>query len=103
MGGVLFYLVTLTSRPHIKAGFQYHHDIHKVTLEPLALTYFHSLCCSVYRSSLLPTWGLTRLPGHSLASALIPNVLHVFSGDDLCFPLTGVQILLWPDNPEYSG
>lgn len=34
----------------------------------------------------LLTWGLTHFPVYNLASALIPNVLHRFSGNDLCFP-----------------
>ena len=34
----------------------------------------------------LLTWGLTHFPVYNRASALIPNVLHSFSGNDLCFP-----------------
>ena len=103
VGGVSFHVVTLTSRPHIKAGFQHHHDIHELTLEPLALTYFHSLYCSIYRSSLLLTWGLTYFPVQILPQ-LSFLMIYIFSlATTFATLLTGVQILLWPDNPGYSG
>lgn len=45
----------------------------------------HSLILST--DPLASDLGLTHFPVYNLASALIPNVLHSFSGNDLCFPL----------------
>ena len=84
-GGVLFYMVTLTWQAPCRSGLPaapWHLWTH---FRAACLDLFHTLYFSIHRSSSF--WpGLTHFPIYHLASALISNVLHSFSGDDLCFP-----------------
>lgn len=85
-GGVLFCMVTLICQaPHTSSlPIPPHHS--QTRLRATCLDLFHTLCYSSHGSSRLLTWRLTHFPVYSLASTLIPNVLHSFFGNDLCFP-----------------
>lgn len=85
-GNVLFCMVTLICQAPHKSRLPVppHHS--QTHLRATCLDLFHTLCYSIHGSSQLLTWGLTHFPVYSLASTLIPNVLHSFFGNDLCFP-----------------